>query len=99
MLVGWICVKGLGNNVLADYFWGRAVLLTSPTVVAVGLSITVPLAFMSDFILHQAVPDMLNSAGALLVVTGFMLVNMAGGQMRDVTSTVVEAGREGGGAR
>lgn len=91
MLVGWICVKGLGNNVLADYFWGRAVLLTSPTVVAVGatdrtptllglsvlpalcglmsigwicagLSVTVPLAFLADFILHQAVPDKLNTA-------------------------------------
>lgn len=82
-LIGWICLKSLGNNVLADYFWARAVVLTSPTVVAVGLSITVPLAFLSDFMLHQTVPDWLNTAGALLVVVGFTLVNLAGGQMRE----------------
>jgi solute carrier family 35 protein F5 len=82
-LIGWICLKSLGNNVLADYFWARAVVLTSPTVVAVGLSITVPLAFLSDFVLHQTVPDMLNLSGAALVVVGFTLVNLAGGKMRE----------------
>ena len=92
-LVGWICLKSLGNNVLADYFWARAVVLTSPTVVAVGLSITVPLAFLSDFVLHQAVPDMLNTAGALLVIVGFILVNLASGTMRHADADVVD-GRE-----
>lgn len=87
-LIGWICLKSLGNNVLADYFWARAVVLTSPTVVAVGLSITVPLAFLSDFVLHQAVPDMLNTAGALLVIVGFIMVNLASGKMRHADADV-----------
>ena len=92
-LIGWICLKSLGNNVLADYFWARAVVLTSPTVVAVGLSVTVPLAFLSDFVLHQAVPDMLNTAGAALVIVGFILVNLASGKMRPADANAVDTGR------
>ena len=72
-----IVVKGLGNNVLADYFWARAVVLTSPTVVAVGLSVTIPIAFASDFLLHGLVPDVLNACGAGLVICGFLCVNTA----------------------
>ena len=36
------------NNVLSDYLWARAVVLTTPTVATVGLSLTIPLAFISD---------------------------------------------------
>ena len=36
------------NNVLSDYLWARAVVLTTPTVATVGLSLTIPLAFVSD---------------------------------------------------
>jgi solute carrier family 35 protein F5 len=35
VIVGWLLLKGLANNVLSDYFWARAVVLTSPTVVTV----------------------------------------------------------------
>ena len=34
--VAWACAKGLFDNVLSDYLWARAVLLTSPTVASVG---------------------------------------------------------------
>jgi hypothetical protein len=31
-IIMWIVVKGLFDNVLSDYLWARAVILTSPTV-------------------------------------------------------------------
>lgn len=49
---GLIVVKGLVDNVISDYLWARAVLLTSPTVSTVGLSLTVPLAMLSDLLIH-----------------------------------------------
>lgn len=53
---GLIVVKGLVDNVISDYLWARAVLLTSPTVSTVGLSLTVPLAMLSDLIIHGVRP-------------------------------------------
>jgi hypothetical protein len=41
--------QAIFDNVVADYLWARAVILTSPTVATVGLSLTIPLAFISDF--------------------------------------------------
>ena len=39
------CKLGTFDNVLSDYFWARAVMLTSPTAATVGLTLTVPIAF------------------------------------------------------
>ena len=41
---GFAVGKGLFDNVLSDYLWARAVLLTSPTVASVGLSMQIPMA-------------------------------------------------------
>ncbi|KAL8020215.1 putative solute carrier family 35 member SLC35F1/F2/F6 [Plasmopara halstedii] len=56
-----IGIKGLFDNVLSDYLWARAVLLTSPTVATVGLSLTVPLAIVADFWFHNMLPTTLTS--------------------------------------
>lgn len=67
---------------LLSLVWARAVLLTTPTVTTVGCSLTIPIAFASDFALHGKVPNALAVSGALLVVGGFYFVS----------------GREGGGS-
>ena len=36
-----LLLKGLFDNVLSDYFWARAVVLTSATVATVGLGLTI----------------------------------------------------------
>jgi solute carrier family 35, member F5 len=72
-----LVMKGLFDNVLSDYLWARAVVLTSATVATVGLGLTIPLAFVSDVFLGRA--DVLNFqsvTGAVAVLTGFVLVNM-----------------------
>ena len=50
-ILTYLIIKGLTDNVLSDYLWARAVLLTSATVATVGLGLTIPLAFLSDAIL------------------------------------------------
>ncbi|TMW57195.1 hypothetical protein Poli38472_003120 [Pythium oligandrum] len=74
LLIG---IKGLFDNVLSDYLWARAVLLTSPTVATVGLSLTVPFAIFSDYIFHQAVPSLVTLLASSLVVSGFVLINVS----------------------
>jgi len=70
-----LVAKGLFDNVLADYLWARAVMLTTPTVATVGLSLTTPLAFTSDVILRKFRGTWLTGTGAGLVLSGFLLVN------------------------
>ncbi|DAZ94984.1 TPA: hypothetical protein N0F65_000616 [Lagenidium giganteum] len=72
-----ICLKGLFDNVLSDYLWARAVLLTSPTVATVGLSLTVPLAILSDYIFHHMLPTFVTIGASVLVVSGFILINVS----------------------
>lgn len=74
--VGFMVLSGLFNNVISDYLWARSVVLTSSTVATVGLSITIPLAMVSDFFVQTKVPGTLSSLGAVLVVIGFGLVNI-----------------------
>ncbi|KAJ0411610.1 hypothetical protein ATCC90586_004079 [Pythium insidiosum] len=72
-----LVLKGLFDNVLSDYLWARAVLLTSPTVATVGLSLTVPFAILSDYMFHQMVPGVVTLLASLLVVSGFVLINVS----------------------
>lgn len=71
-----IGIKGLFDNVLSDYLWARAVLLTSPTVATVGLSLTVPLAIVADYVFHRMSPTLVTLAASALVIAGFVLINV-----------------------
>lgn len=53
-----------------------AVALTSPLFVAVGSMLVVPLSMLSDWWLHGTTPSLLGIVGAVLVVLGFVLLNV-----------------------
>jgi len=72
-----ICAKGLIDNVISDYLWALSVLLTTPTVATIGLSLTIPLAILSDLMLHNIFPTMSSTAAAVFVIIGFMTINLA----------------------
>ena len=75
--LGFIVLGGLCDNVFSDYLWARAVVLTSPTVATVGMSITIPFAMLSDLLLQKTKSTPLGSLmGAGLVILGFCLVNV-----------------------
>ncbi|KAB1210161.1 hypothetical protein CJ030_MR6G022649 [Morella rubra] len=72
---GLIVGKGLLDNVLSDYLWAKAVLLTTTTVATAGLTIQVPLAAVVDSIMGNA-PHLMDYLGALAVMLGFAGINI-----------------------
>ncbi|XP_047982094.1 solute carrier family 35 member F5-like isoform X1 [Salvia hispanica] len=83
---GLIVGKGLLDNVLSDYLWAKAVLLTSTTVATAGLSIQVPLATIVDSLIGN-VPHPMDYVGAVAVMIGFAGLNFPS----DAFSTTREA--------
>ncbi|AES79154.1 putative solute carrier family 35 member SLC35F1/F2/F6 [Medicago truncatula] len=73
--LGLIIGKGLLDNVLSDYLWAKAVLLTSTTVATAGLTIQVPLAAIVDTITGHS-PPFMNYLGAVAVMIGFAGINI-----------------------
>lgn len=67
--------KGLLDNVLSDYLWAKAVLLTTPTATTAGLSIQIPLAAIVDT-LRGHPPLLLNYLGAASIMVGFVGINI-----------------------
>lgn len=76
-ILGYILLTGFFDNVISDYLWARSVILTSPTVATVGLSLTIPLAIVTDVITgnHSSI-TYLSLVGASFVLGGFFLINL-----------------------
>lgn len=74
--VGFITLNGFCDTVIADYFWAKAVILTSPTVATIGMSVTIPFAMITDYFIHDSTPTSIGILGAFLVILGFILVNL-----------------------
>ena len=54
---GYILLNGLIGTALSDYLWLLSVLLTSPVVATLGLSLTIPVSMVCDFIIHGTIFD------------------------------------------
>ncbi|KAL7530570.1 hypothetical protein ACHAXR_003570 [Thalassiosira sp. AJA248-18] len=73
----FLILKGLLDNVLSDYLWARAVMLTSATVASVGVGLTIPMAFVADWIMGNYNGTQAGEVwGATLVLLGFIFVNI-----------------------
>ncbi|KAL0419659.1 UNVERIFIED_CONTAM: putative vacuolar membrane protein [Sesamum radiatum] len=87
--LGLIVGKGLLDNVLSDYLWAKAVLLTTTTVATAGLSIQVPLAAIVDSLTGNA-PHLLEYIGAAVVMVGFTVLNIPSGVLSRTTEASLE---------
>ncbi|CAA7398977.1 unnamed protein product [Spirodela intermedia] len=76
--LGLIIGKGLLDNVLSDYLWAKAVLLTSTTVATAGLTIQVPMAAVVDT-LRGDPPHLTGFLGAAAAMAGFAGINIPSG--------------------
>ena len=75
----FLLLKGLLDNVLSDYLWARAVILTSSTVASVGVGLTIPMAFVADWMMGNYNGSQTGELlGAILVLIGFVFVNIDG---------------------
>jgi solute carrier family 35 protein F5 len=75
--LGMIVLKGLADNVVSDLLWAYAVVLTTPTVATLGVSLTIPGAIALDTLLGNPPQSPMLYAGAILVIAGFVSVNAA----------------------
>lgn len=60
---------------ISDFCWCKAVLLTSPLTVTVGLSMTIPLAMVGDWIIKGFDVHGWYVFGAAIVTVGFLVIN------------------------
>lgn len=68
-------INGIAGTVISDLLWAKAVILTSPLVCTVGLTLTIPLAMVADLVLYSKHFGAVYILGSCLVFVGFVLVN------------------------
>ncbi|KAJ5832186.1 hypothetical protein N7474_000497 [Penicillium riverlandense] len=83
------------SSFISDIAWAYAMLLTTPLVVTVGLSLTIPLSLVGQIILQAQYATPLYWVGASIVFMSFLVVNRES-QGEDV---VVPVAAPGAGAR
>lgn len=60
---------------ISDFCWCKAVLLTSPLTVTVGLSLTIPIAMVGDWLFKGFHINLWYLFGAFIVSLGFLVIN------------------------
>ena len=60
---------------ISDYCWAYSMLLTSPLVVTVGLSMTIPLSLIGQMILNSQTSSLIYWFGAAVVLSSFIFIN------------------------
>lgn len=63
------------SSFISDYCWAYAMLLTTPLVVTVGLSMTIPLSLIGQMILSAQYSSALYWMGACIVLLSFLFIN------------------------
>ena len=63
-------------SMAAQYLWSYAVLYTTPTLAAVGMSLSIPMAQLSDKLLKDTSFQYPYAVGAMLVVSAFLILSL-----------------------
>lgn len=63
------------SSFISDIAWAYAMLLTTPLVVTVGLSLTIPLSLVGQIVLQSQYASPLYWVGAAIVFLSFLVVN------------------------
>jgi len=72
----WIIVLlNSASSLISDYCWAYAMLLTTPLVVTVGLSMSIPLSLIGQMILSSQYSSALYWVGAFIVLLSFLFIN------------------------
>lgn len=60
---------------ISDISWAYAMLLTTPLVVTVGLSLNIPLSLVGEMIQYEQYSSFVYWVGAVVVVMSFLFIN------------------------
>ncbi|CZT52015.1 related to integral membrane protein [Rhynchosporium secalis] len=72
----WIVIlSNAASSIIADYCWAYAMLLTTPLLVTVGLSMTIPLSLIGQMIISKQYSSAVYWVGALVVLLSFLFIN------------------------
>jgi solute carrier family 35 protein F5 len=77
---------------ISDIAWAYAMLLTTPLVVTVGLSMTIPLSLVGQMVLQSEYASPLYWVGAAIVFLSFLVVNHES-KIQDEVANTGGAGR------
>jgi len=63
------------SSLLSDICWAYAMVLTSPLIVTVGLSLTIPVSLVGEMIIQHKFEGLVYWLGAIIVVSSFVFVD------------------------
>ncbi|ORY15321.1 hypothetical protein BCR34DRAFT_444829, partial [Clohesyomyces aquaticus] len=70
-----IVLVNSASSLVSDFCWAYAMLLTSPLIVTVGLSLTIPLSLVGQMVLDSQYSSWLYWVGAAVTVLSFIFIN------------------------
>ncbi|KAF1846856.1 uncharacterized protein K460DRAFT_303737 [Cucurbitaria berberidis CBS 394.84] len=70
-----IILVNSASSLLSDFCWAYAMLLTSPLIVTVGLTMTIPLSLVGQMVLDAQYASALYWLGAAIMVLSFLFIN------------------------
>ncbi|GAM26182.1 hypothetical protein SAMD00019534_093570 [Acytostelium subglobosum LB1] len=73
----FLLFNGIFGSFLSDLIESYSVVLTSPVINTIGLSLSIPLAMISDFVRKHKMFGWMYLFGSALVILGFLLANLA----------------------
>ncbi|KAI9503396.1 hypothetical protein BX070DRAFT_225346 [Coemansia spiralis] len=71
-----VAINALVGTFLSDYLWLMSMLMTSPLIVTLGLSLTIPLSMTGDILFKGLSVSLPYCFGALLVLGAFIVANL-----------------------
>jgi solute carrier family 35 protein F5 len=76
-VLGYLFLNGFIGTVLSDWLWLQSMLLTSPLVSTLGLSLTIPFALFFDLFIEHTKFQIAYLAGSALTLAGFIVTTLA----------------------
>ena len=75
------------TSLVSDFCWAYSMLLTSPLVVTVGLSLTIPLSLLGQIVVNSQTSSAMYWVGAVIVFLSFVFINYESKEKDDSTET------------
>lgn len=70
-----IVLVNSASSLVSDFCWAYSMLLTSPLIITVGLSLTIPLSLVGQMVLDKQYSSPLYWVGAAVMVISFLFIN------------------------
>ena len=82
-----IVLVNSATSLISDFCWAYSMLLTSPLVVTVGLSLTIPLSLFGQMIVNSQTSSAMYWIGAVIVFLSFVFINYESRETEDPSNS------------